>query len=199
MSGRLELAEADRLASNVIAGPNSEVLRAITNERVGLTLWWRSLPPILEHAASALLRGELFEEVASGTPGEAVNALLASLPSEAACLGIDLTVLATLFADIASTSLVRIRLEHVATRTCPSLHMDAVRLRLLCTYAGRGTEWEDARGTVRRMPLGHVALLKGTRWLGCDALVRHRSPIVADAPRTDRHRLLLLIDQPELN
>ena len=102
--------------------------------------------------------------------------LLETLPAPDGRLGADVEALARLFSRIAAVPAVRIRLEHPASRMCPALHVDAVRLRLLCTYAGRGTEWEDGHGTIRRMPIGHVGLFKGTRWPGCDVPVRHRSP-----------------------
>ena len=190
---------SDPVPSNVVAGPNPAVLRAITNGRVGLVLWWRALCPTLEQIAADLLAGPLFDDVASGMPDEAAGALTAPLHVDVGHLRSDVEALARLFSELAHSSCVRIRLAHVADQTRHELRTDAVRLRLLCTYAGLGTEWEDARGTVRRMPEGHVAVLKGTRWLGCDDLVRQRPPTPARLPRSERHRLLLVVDQPDLN
>ena len=160
----------------VVAGPDEGVLRAISSERVGLALWWRTLCPTALNIAEELLDEPAFRHEAAGRPDEAADALAALLPLAARPLRQDFGPLAALFARLAGTALVRMRLEQVWRQTCPRLHVDAVSLRLLCTYAGHGTEWQDVAGTVRRMPIGHVGLFKGTRHPGPGISVPHRSP-----------------------
>ena len=75
------------------------------------------------------------------------------------------------------------------------MHVDAVALRLLCTYAGLGTEWRDAAGAVRRMTAGQVGLFKGSAWPDRAPRILHRSPPVSRLPRARRSRLLLCVDQ----
>ncbi len=90
----------------------------------------------------------------------------------------------------------RLRLEHVADDACRKFHVDAVRLRLLCTYAGLGTEWIDPAGQVQRMPLMQAGLFKGAAYPDAAPRVLHRSPPVSHRPPGRRSRLLLCIDEP---
>ncbi len=184
----LGIADASVSPAAVVAGPNEGVLRAISNDRVGLALWWRALCPTAVRLAADLLDEPAFRHEAVGRPEEATDALAALLPPAVRPLRQDFGPLAALFARLAGTALVRMRLEQVWRQTCPRLHVDAVSLRLLCTYAGHGTEWQDAAGTVRRMPVGHVGLFKGTRHPGSGTAVPHRSPPGGAG------RLLLCID-----
>lgn len=70
----------------------------------------------------------------------------------------------------------RVRLETAERRTCPAFHEDAVRLRLLVTYRGPGTEWTTGSDPtqVREIPAGAVAVFKGRAWPSSDRLL-HRS------------------------
>ena len=182
----------------VCAGPSAAGLDAIRDPGVGLALWWRSPCPLLTSSMPALMQEPAFCREVEGEPAEAVAGLMRILP-RATPLGPDLVRLATLLAKLCGVPAVRLRLEHTRGRTCPRLHVDAVGLRLLCAYAGRGTEWQDAAGTVRRMPVGHVGVFKGTRWPDDAPRVPHRSPAVSDLPPGRRGRLLLCIDHLELN
>ncbi len=83
-----------------------------------------------------------------------------------------------MFAQLCGGSVVRLHFEHSDGNSCRRRHVDAVGLRLLCTYAGSGTEWQDLTGTVRRMPVGHVGAFKHTAWLDAAPCVLHRSPTV---------------------
>ncbi len=182
----------------VCAGPGAAGLEAIRDPRVGLALWWRTLCPLLAASLPPLLHGPEFCHEVPGEPAEAVATLLRLVP-HAALLGPDLARLATLFSGLCGMPAVRLRLEHTRERTCPRLHVDAVGLRLLCAYAGRGTEWRDEAGTVRRMPVGHVGVFKGTGWPDAAPRVPHRSPGVSDLPPTKRGRLLLCVDHLKLH
>lgn len=95
-----------------------------------------------------------------------------------------------------------IRLHILRSAMCPRFHVDRVPTRLLVTYSGRGTEWLPENylsrelGTARlpdqsandhqieEIPLGAVAILKGTAWEGNENhAVAHRSPDPSGQPR----------------
>ncbi len=137
-----------------------------------------------------------FSQVAQGTPAAAVRPLLRELPFAARPLGSDIGMLASLFAEVTGEADVRLRLEHVDDDACRCHHVDAVRLRLLCTYAGPGTEWLDADGRTHWMSMMHVGVFKGTRFPDAAPRVLHRSPPVSHLPPGKRSRILLCIDQP---
>jgi hypothetical protein len=76
--------------------------------------------------------------------------------------------------------------EHVVDDACRQHHVDSVKFRLLCTYAGLGTDWIDPAGE-HPMAAFDVAVFKGLKFP--DSAPRL-------LPKTQRSRLLLCIDQP---
>lgn len=110
---------------------------------------------------------------------------------------------------------VRLKLHAVHHGQCRKFHADYVPLRLLCTYAGPGTEWvpDDAvaRGElggydedidaaneriipdasrIRHAGTGDVVLLRGNAWKRGSPGAVHRSPVVRSCAD---HRLVLAI------
>lgn len=108
------------------------------------------------------------------------------------------------FASVEPADHYRVRLERVSGDSCRLFHVDFVRLRLLCTYHGPGTEWladgdvvraalggegasveeVNARiirpgATIRRMRTGWIGLLKGAAYPGLEerGLVHRSAPI----------------------
>lgn len=104
-------------------------------------------------------------------------------------------------------------LEHVGLRMvvlskamCPNFHVDRVPCRLICTYAGAGTEWHPPEHVERlvsggvtprpatrpkQLSCGDVALLKGEAWEGNEGRgLVHRSPSATDTTR----RFVLTLD-----
>ena len=79
-------------------------------------------------------------------------------------------------ASLSGAPAVRMRFEHVIDDSCRKFHIDAVGLRLLCTYAGAGTEWVNNGGTVRRMATMEVGVFKGSAYPDGAPRVLHRSP-----------------------
>ena len=63
---------------------------------------------------------------------------------------IDITFLAGAFARIAGLEQARVRLETLRDDGCTKFHVDSLRLRMLCTYAGPGTEWVPDKYANRR-------------------------------------------------
>ncbi len=87
----------------------------------------------------------------------------------------DIAALAQIFARASGEPMMRIRLDVVRTGTCRKFHVDNIRLRLLCTDRGAGTEHGVApRGQtpdrIERIPRGAAALFRGRRWPGAPRL-----------------------------
>jgi Protein of unknown function (DUF1826) len=183
---------------SVVECLSAAVLQDALDPAVGLALWRRPVRASLYRPTTALLTLPPFSQTAVGCPGTALRALMRALPLAARPLGADIGLLARLFATLTGESEVRLRLEHVADDACRRHHVDSVRLRLLCTYAGAGTEWLDESGQTHRMPMMHVGVFKGSAFPDTAPRVLHRSPPVAHLPPHRRSRLLLCIDQPRV-
>ncbi len=185
-----------------------------------ISIWRRDLSPCLAETARQLAakaaQGACFWVERDEDPGlAALNAFaVADWPKRPA--------LALLAADIASmlgwfrrhsrAARLHVDLAPVRSNACRFYHTDKVNLRLLCSYAGPGTEWlmDDAvnraglgrgdntavlHGTAHAQHLktGWAALLRGERdptWLGRGIV--HRSPPF----QPGNERLLLTIDEP---
>ncbi|MEM6491163.1 MAG: DUF1826 domain-containing protein [Pseudomonadota bacterium] len=111
----------------------------------------------------------------------------------------DVVDIAEQFAARAGADVVDVRLEHVSDDACARFHIDNVRLRLVTTYHGPGTEivphpfGPQARslqnqydGPVDRMPPGEIAIFQG----GPGGVV-HRSPPIS---KTGKSRSLLCLN-----
>lgn len=124
----------------------------------------------------------------------------------------DLVTLSALYASLAGTERFRIRLEHPKDDGCRLFHVDQVRLRLIVTYLGPGTEWlaeadlnrdglergDNAlvirdHGGIRRVPRFCVAMIKGATFSGAPKSggVHRSPPIVAEG----LERFLVVIDE----
>ncbi len=129
----------------------------------------------------------------------------------------DILNLTALFGRIAGTRHPRVRLERVEDSGCALFHADSLRLRLLCTYSGPGTEWlgnedvnwnelglrgraiEEANAAIvrdtaviRRISTGAVGIFSGRGREDVRPLVHRSAPLA----RGDRFRLRLCIDLP---
>lgn len=183
----------------------ADALRAIQTAGVNLAIWRRSFPVALDE--------EMLDTVDDLAVAHPVNLLVtmvradlhtAGYPSEIVdLLGEDVTTLAQAFAAVMGTSRVSIRLDVIETDACRRFHADYVTARLICTYAGPGTQWLDAtdamalgEGTdvdtlaIQSLATGDVGLFKGRLW-SPDAPIVHRSPPIIT---TGERRLLLVID-----
>lgn len=113
---------------------------------------------------------------------------------------------ANLMASLTGTSKIRVRLDVIDDDCCRKFHVDNVRLRLLTTYRGPGTEWIPPRlaarladgrlpptDAIRHLARGEVAILRGGKGATPERPgVLHRSPPIAG---TGTVRLLLAIDE----
>lgn len=123
----------------------------------------------------------------------------------------DILSLARRVGALGATNTVQIRLERITGNACRLFHPDRVPFRLVCTYAGPGTQWlpEDAcnrpgigQGNndlicrdwsrVQSLRPFWAGLMKGDLWPGAadNSGVVHRSPPVAGG----QWRLFLSID-----
>jgi len=195
-------------------------LTVVLGPGVNVCLWRRQIDPAFGAWLDALCAAEPFvaEAVLEGERPVA-EPLLASVPSgpERERLRADIAELVRRYARIAGCGWVRAELALQARDSCRKFHVDYVGLRLLCTYAGPGTEWipnEAVRREILERPdltlaavnraivsqpdgvrfaaAGEVLLLKGEAWPGnAGNGAVHRSPPIEAA---GARRLLLTLD-----
>ncbi len=201
-------------------GEDAAGLAAFMDDATTVAIWTRREPALVE-AAGRLAETDFCSEfaLAIGTawPGLLRREILttgALDPAEAERLSSDVEQLVTLFDDLVGAPEIGLRMRALGHEMCPRFHVDRVPLRLLCTYAGPGTEWlcerdvdrrllraqlgEDrcdpamrAGAVVRRAQPAHVGLFKGEAWPGREGLgAVHRSPSCAGGQR----RLLLSLE-----
>jgi hypothetical protein len=192
--------------------PSAAALARIRDPGVTLALWQRPPRRAVRIEAARLLAHAPFSVSAEARAGCVASVLAASLPAATPALVADLGALAAAFAAVAGVTRVHARLEALTDEGCPLFHADHVGLRLLCTYAGRGTEWVPGhavnraglgsgdnrrivarRADVRRLSSFWVGLFKGEAFPGNAGrgIVHRSSPATARAPR-----LLLCLDEP---
>ena len=170
------------------------LLRMLAPE-VGLAIWSRLPRRNLRVTAASLLIRPYFTKLAEGPPDMAARLLFRELSVLHWPLYADIRRLGARFAAIAGCEAVTMRLEHVVDDACCQFHVDAVGLRLLCTYSGPATEWLGKDGRIRHMNETEVAVFKGSKFPVPGPRIRHRSPALRHLPRSQRSRLVLCIDQ----
>jgi hypothetical protein len=206
--------------AHAVSGADSAVLHAIRRPGVTLAVWRRTVPAALAAFVDGV--SDMPSQVrctvrpTGAAPGLAA-ALAPVLPGPdfgQRLLVNDLARLVRLFADATGAWSVAVRLERLDTDACRMFHADFVGIRLLCTYAGPGTQWVPNRSAVRAalgsgdnaaicprpeaiqaLPRFAVGLFKGDAWPGNRGNgIVHRSPPVAGTGRT---RLLACLDTAE--
>ncbi len=125
----------------------------------------------------------------------------------------DLRFLTKLIDGFVDDARLQWKLESSTKTYCERFHVDRIKLRLICIYAGAGTEWLDdddvdrsklgpgsgglddqksgliqPNASLHRLDRFSVALMKGSLWSGCRGVV-HRSP-----PTENHRRVLFRID-----
>lgn len=191
---------------HVASGEDRAVLDAIRCEAINLAIWARGFAPPLPAAHCWAEIDDIGLTAPVRDLDVALRRALDDAGYPAACvagLAVDVTALAGSVARIADCDRVSVRLEIVETDACRRFHADHVTVRLITTYAGRGTQWladgdADAlrRGAdpadlpIRSLVPGDVALFKGLRWSPDRAIV-HRSPPIA---ATGEQRVVLVFD-----
>ncbi len=203
-------------APQQVSSARVEVLGEALRDEVNLAVWQRSLPEHLATFSSTLLaQGEplaesLSIELADPEAEPNLHGLLSGysdLPGQAAFLA-DVVWLVRAYARLLDARRIGLRLRALDGAMCPRFHVDHVPLRLITSYAGPGSQWL-AEGELPRQLLGgaqavprdgaqveqigcgHVALVKGERWVGNEGRgLIHRSPALPAGER----RLLLTLD-----
>lgn len=137
--------------SPVASGFLPRVLERVQTAETGLAIWQRCTRLNLRVSALTLLSRPSFTVIAIGSPDAAARELCHELPLFHWPLYADFRRLAHRLTGLTGSPRVRMRFEHVVDDSCRKFHVDAVGLRLLCTYAGAGTEWVDGGGRVRRL------------------------------------------------
>jgi hypothetical protein len=189
--------------------------------RPGLDLWaWRrALPAALAEAAGTLAGGPpgtarliAGPEVGAADLEPALAVLGAPAGPDRRRLAGDAARLCALLAGTARAPRVAVRFEVARGAACPLFHVDTMTIRLICTYAGPGTEWLAAGdadrgelglrrrplaaanaaiapdpGRIRRLPAGWAALVKG-------ALAAPGGGLVHRSPEDESPRLVLIAD-----
>jgi hypothetical protein len=169
-------------------------LASIQQPDVDLVVWHRPAQAAAYQEVARVSLDRLPAFRLETVPLADLDAALAPHTAATPALAADIAELARLYGRLLRLARVRIRLETVTTDACSLFHVDRVRLRLLTTYIGPGTDWLDVTAApderIRRLPEAAVALLKGSLWPGSPGCP-HRSPPIAG---TGQHRLLLSID-----
>lgn len=207
-NGLIRTADPDRASSSaaqIISGTRWDHLSRIENPETNLAILRRPVLPIAS-AVDELLESD-FESFQVSIAKDEDPVLLGcyleedlGLKSiEAGNLYLDLVDNLRNFFAVSGANEIGIQLEAIRTDMCALFHYDLLRLRLVCTYAGPGTEWlrnEDVnrngllRGNnelvlktgavVQSLPLHHVGLMKGERYHEePDRSLIHRSPSIS--------------------
>ncbi|MFC3231202.1 DUF1826 domain-containing protein [Marinibaculum pumilum] len=190
--------------SLVLAGPEPAILDMAVAGGAGLAVWRRPADPQL---AAALRGGPPVADLRLAGAPAVLGRDLDDRTREriGPALRADMQALLRRFAILSGAAELELRLEAVTGDACWKFHRDMVRLRLLTTYDGPATEYvtarhaeralqqqRDYRGPLRRLRPFDVALFRGARDAGGDAVV-HRSPPIAGSGRT---RLLFCLTDP---
>ncbi len=143
--------------------------------------------------ASALTPGRV--ETVLPMPGmdpEMVRGALAPLALRDEPLAEWITDVAAAFARLMACDRVRLRVEVTDEVNCPRFHVDTVRVRLVVTLHGYGTEymWRATPDEVHRVDTGVCALFKGRCHPTHADSVRHRSPTGEGGGR----RVVMIVD-----
>jgi hypothetical protein len=108
----------------------------------------------------------------------------------------DVVLMVDMFSCLFDLQQVGLRIAVLRTAMCPNFHVDQVPCRLICTYAGAGTQWYPPEQVQRlsdgkislllqavpkNLHVGDVGILKGEAWEGNEGRgLVHCSPPASD-------------------
>lgn len=184
-------------------------LAEIYHDTVAMAVWERQLDNgVVAYAQELLKMTSCFHTRFMQSPTRIVEQLEKELPlHEHRQLFIaDVALVVDMFSCLFELDFVGLRMAVLNTAMCPKFHVDRVPSRLICTYAGVGTQWYPneqvqrfENGTLKPLPnalpcslhTGDVALLKGELWDGNEGRgLIHRSPNADN----DARRLVMTLD-----
>ncbi len=186
----------------ILAGPDA--LDAIGKPSCAAAIWQRTPLPDFQSWIDGLAPDHLPEGRLVLRPEATCDAVhqlceVAQMPNapERDLLINDITALADLFCERMRASYLRLRLDRVTNNACSKFHKDAIRVRLVCTYRGTGTQFgvskngEEPRH-ISTVPTGSPMLMRGTLWPETpQSGLLHRSPPIEGTGET---RFVLVLD-----
>lgn len=221
-TGRPMVAHGVRqIAPNAMAVDAAEGLDLIQRGDLNLIVWERTSAPDVRHLVASAPHAR---DENTSQPGRLVFAhdilrgcslhicqILGSEAADVMALAIDVAVLTEGLFQATGASAARLSLERLDHDGCRFFHAYMVAFRMLCSYAGKGTQWlpesavtRDATGRatnaradhsaadILTLATGSVALIKGDAGHGGSRFgLLHRSP---PTTRRDDPRLLLRLD-----
>ncbi|MBM4153331.1 MAG: DUF1826 domain-containing protein [Kiritimatiellaceae bacterium] len=213
-------------ASHYAISDSSDILSAITTTGINLAVWKRAEIPACNEALAAIFaaQGPIEIDLKPVDRTQIIPEILASTESFGAqasmkVLAEDIRMLVDRFCEVTGNSHARIRISRVEDNGCQLFHADTLHMRLICIYAGAGTEWlenDNARynelgskgrsvaetnntivinpAQIRRIATWHVAMLSGRRKTGTPPLIHRSAPVHSN----HEHRIRLCIDFPHV-
>ncbi|MFZ6000982.1 MAG: DUF1826 domain-containing protein [Bacteroidota bacterium] len=191
-------------------------LAAIREENVNLVYWKRPVDPDMEWFVQQICR-DGFPALNVPVDRHEVRSVVAHHFAKVGVesfgktkLEKDVVHITQQFMDVVNSDRLRLIMKVVTDDACRKFHTDAYDLRLLCTYAGRGTEWIADAWTnrrklidgdnndivrdwtkVQRLEPFEVAILKGEPAGRPTGGIVHRSPPIE---QSGEKRFLLRLD-----
>lgn len=165
-------------------GDDLQAVESIFDEHTSLVVLRRTAPaPIVQYlpsASSGLRRHEERQRVTvADDQAKRVFWAFPEGPGRDALVA-DYRWLLDLFATVADSEVVGVRLAVTTNQTCPRFHVDQVMLRLICTWQGPATEWLEHSDVVRESLALHRSRLPS-----CDADPRYRDARVGQLSTFD--------------
>ncbi|MEL7279791.1 MAG: DUF1826 domain-containing protein [Pseudomonadota bacterium] len=195
---------ADAAAVGVRVTQTPKGLSVIHNSGCAAAIWDRAPRPSFQHWLDNIDPKHLPSTRVTLAPDQVSDALsrsalMCGTPNcpECGMLVDDVSALAMVFADVMDTPFIRLRLDVVTSNACRKFHVDALTVRLICTYRGTGTQYGVSRNDkdpehVFTVPACAPIILRGSKWPESPSIgLRHRSPPIEGTGET---RLLLVID-----
>lgn len=215
----------ESIAGHYVSGDSADVLSAIRTSGINLAVWERPRNEACQSAIKRLLshRSGVQIDLNPMHEGELVNCFrqfagLRVNKSAFHALAIDIQFLVSRFCEIADTNHARVRFERIEGDGCRLFHADNLHLRMLCTYAGPGTEWVENKhlsyeelglrgrtleetnaaivknsSQIRRLEPWSVAVFSGAQRENTAPLVHRSAPV----PTRKEYRIRLCIDMPD--
>lgn len=184
-------------------------LTEIYQDKVAMAVWERELDAgVVAYAQELLRMKSCFSTRFLQSPKRIAEQLEKELPlnKHRRSFIADVALVVDMFSCLFELDVIGLRMTVLNTAMCPKFHVDQVPSRLICTYAGVGTQWYPGEqvqrfenGKLEPLPnvlpyslrVGDVALLKGESWEGNEGRgLVHRSPSAND----DTRRLVMTLD-----